>query len=159
MMRFPKDLGLRWPRNIREAEALFFLLKLRKEPSLLHQQKGWPSHHEASLNDEEPIEHEFDIVDLDTHDEHQTLQQVIKENDCLTMELKENLERVKFIILFLERETSQLKAKQLVKEKEKFKVKNQEMKGKAMVDHEDTEQHEGNVSRKRPKTMVLRKAL
>jgi len=111
------------------------------------------------LNDGEPIEHEFDIVDLEAHDEHQTLPQVIKENDCLTMELKENLERVKFIISFLEQETSQLKAKQLVKEKDKFKAKNQEMKGKTMVDHEETEKHEGNVERKRPRTMVLRKAL
>ena len=33
------------------------------------------------------------------------------------------------------------------------------MKFKAMVDHEDIEQHEGHVSRKRPRTMGLRKAL
>ena len=44
-------------------------------------EQGSPSHHEASLHDEEPIEHEFDLVYLDTHDDHQNLQKFIKEKD------------------------------------------------------------------------------
>lgn len=122
-------------------------------------QHGSSSHHEASLHDEEPIEHEVDLVDLEEHDENQILQQVIKEKDSQIMELKENLERAKFIISFLEQEKSQLKAKQLVMEKEKFKAKKQEMRGKAVVDHDDTKKHEGHVARKRTRKMGLRKAL
>ena len=75
------------------------------------------------------------------------------------MELKDNLERAKFLISFLEQENSQLKAKKLVMEKEQFKAKKQEIKGKAVVDHEDTHHHEGHVARKIPRTMGLRKAL
>lgn len=75
------------------------------------------------MNDEKPIEHDFDLVDLEAHDENKTLQQVIKENYSEIMELKDNLERTKFIISFLEQENSQLKAKQLVMEKEQFKAK------------------------------------
>ena len=52
------------------------------------------------------------------------------------MELKDNLSRAKFIISFLEQENSQLKAKLLVMEKEQFKAKKKEMKGKAVVEHE-----------------------
>jgi len=44
-------------------------------------------------------------------------------------------------------------------EKEKFKAKKQEMKEKAMVDHENTKQHEGHVARRRARTMGLSKAL
>ena len=108
-------------------------------------EQGSPSHHEASLHDEEPIDHNFDLVYLEAHGEHKTLQQVIKDKDSQIMELKDNLERAKFIISFLEQENSQVKAKQLVMEKEKFKAKKQEMKGKKVVDHEDTEKHEGHV--------------
>ena len=57
------------------------------------------------------------------------------------MELKDNFARAKFIISFLEKENNQLKAKQLAMEKEKFKSKKQEMKGKEVVDHEDTKKH------------------
>lgn len=74
-------------------------------------EQGSPSHHEASLHDEEPIEDDSDLVDLEAHDERKTLKQVIKEKDSHLMELKENLERVKFIISFLEQENNQLKAK------------------------------------------------
>ena len=55
------------------------------------------------------------------------------------MELKDNLERAKFIISFLEQENSQLKTKKLVVEKKQFKSKKQDMKGKVVVEHEDTE--------------------
>ena len=75
------------------------------------------------MHDEEPIENVFDLVDLEAHDEHKTLKQVIKEKDYHLMELKDNLERVKFIFSFLEQENNQLKAKQLVMEKGKFKAK------------------------------------
>ena len=44
-------------------------------------------------------------------------------------------------------------------DKEKFKAKKQEMKGKEVVDHEDTEQHEGHVARKITRIMGLRKTL
>lgn len=44
-------------------------------------------------------------------------------------------------------------------EKKKFKAKKQEMKGKAVVDHEDTKKHEVHVERNRTRTMGLRKAL
>jgi len=54
------------------------------------------------------------------------------------MELKDNLARAKIIISFLKQENNQLKAKQLVMEKNKFKAKKQEMKYKVVVDHEDT---------------------
>ena len=33
-------------------------------------EEGSPSHHEDSLYDEEPIEHDFDLVDLEVHYEH-----------------------------------------------------------------------------------------
>lgn len=58
------------------------------------------------------------------------------------MDLKDNLEKAKLIISFIEQENSQLKAKQLVMEKEKFKAKKQEMKGNEVVDHEDTKNDE-----------------
>jgi len=111
------------------------------------------------LHDEEPIKNEFDLVDLKAHDEHQNLQKVIKEKDSHIMELKDNFERAKFIIAFLEQENNQLKEKQLVMEKEKFKAKKQEMKVKVVVDHEDTENHEEHVARKIPRKMGLTKAL
>jgi len=57
------------------------------------------------------------------------------------MELKDNLERAKFIISFLEQEISQLKAKKLVMEKEQFKSNKQEMKGKEVVECEDTKKY------------------
>ena len=96
---------------------------------------------------------------MEAHDENQTLQKFIKYKYSQIIDLKDNFERAKFIISFLEQENSQLKAKQLVMEKEKFKAKKQEMKGKEVVDHEDLEYHEGHVARKRPRTMGLRKAL
>jgi len=65
-------------------------------------EQGSPSHHEVYLHDEESIEHEFELVDLEAHDDNQTLQQVIKEKDSHIMELKENLERERFIVSFLE---------------------------------------------------------
>ena len=111
------------------------------------------------MHDEEPIKNEFDLVDLKAHDEHQNLQKVIKEKDSHIMELKDNFERAKFIIAFLEQENNQLKEKQLVMEKEKFKAKKQEMKVKVVVDHEDTENHEEHVARKIPRKMGLTKAL
>jgi len=40
-------------------------------------EQGSPSHHEASLHDEEPIKHEFELVDLVAHDENKTIQQDI----------------------------------------------------------------------------------
>ena len=111
------------------------------------------------MHDEDPIEHDFDLVDLEAHDEHQNFKQVIKEKDSQIMELKDSFERAKFIISFLEQENNQLKAKQLVMEKEQFKGKKQEMKGKVVVDHEDIEKHEGHVAMKRPTKMGPRKAL
>ena len=111
------------------------------------------------MHDEEPIEHEFDLVYLEAHDEHKILHQVIKEKDSHIMELKDNLKRAKFIISFIEKENNELRAKQLVMEKEKFKVNKKEMKGKLVVDQEEIEQHEGHVARKRPRTMGLRKVL
>lgn len=104
------------------------------------------------MHDEEPIEHDFDLFELEAHDEHQTLEQVIKEKYSHTMDVKDNLERAKFIISFLEQENSQLNAQKLAIEKEKFKVKKQEMKGKELVDHDNIEHHEEHVARKRPRT-------
>jgi len=54
-------------------------------------EQGSTSHHEASLHDEEPTKHDFDLVDLEAHVEHKTLQQVIKGKDSQIMELKDNL--------------------------------------------------------------------
>jgi len=65
--------------------------------------QGSLSHHEASLHDEKPIEHEFDLVVLEAHYENINLQKVIKEKDSQIMELKDNLERAKFIISSLAR--------------------------------------------------------
>jgi len=42
-------------------------------------EQGSPSYHEASLHDDEPIENDFDLVDLEAHDEHKTLQEFIKD--------------------------------------------------------------------------------
>ena len=94
------------------------------------------------MNDEEPIEHDFNLVDLEAQDEHKTLQQVIKEKYSHVMELKDNLARAKFIISFLEQENNQLKAKRLAMKKEKFKTKKQEMKGKELVEGQEKDQEQ-----------------
>lgn len=128
------------------------------KPTTLAKQ-GSPSHHEAYLHDEEPIEHDFDLVELEAHDDHKTLQKLIKCKYYQIMDLKDYFERAKFRISFLEKENRQLKAKQLVMDNEKLKGKKEEMKGKEVVDDEDTQKHEGNVRSKTPRTMALRKTL
>jgi len=50
------------------------------------------------------------------------MQQIIKEKDSHIKELMENMARERFAISFLQQENNQLKAGQLVMQKEKFKV-------------------------------------
>jgi len=54
------------------------------------------------LQDQEVIEHDFELVDLVETYKKSTLKQAIKENDSQIRELVENLARARFIISFLE---------------------------------------------------------
>jgi len=94
------------------------------------------------LHDEELIEHDFDLVDLDVANDLSTLQKVIKEKYSQIMELQDNLERAKFIISFLEQENNQLTVKQLMMEKEKFKMMRKEVKGKVVLEHDEHDEQE-----------------
>ena len=84
----------------------------------------------SHLWDEEAIHHDIRIVDLESQYDHQTLKLVIRQKDSLIMELLDNVARAKFIISFLEQENEQLKAKQLLLEKDLFKTSMQDSKGK-----------------------------
>jgi len=103
----------------------------------------------SHLQGKELIEHEFELVDLEAAYEPSNLQQVIKEKDSQIRELMDNLATARFIISFLKQENSQLKAKQLIMEKEQSKVLQQGGKGKVVL---EPGEHEKQVGKKNPRT-------
>ena len=114
----------------------------RAKPSTLAKQG-------SHVQDEDLIEHEFELVDLEAAYEPSNLQQVIKEKDSQIRELMDNLATARFIISFLKQENSQLKAKQLIMEKEQSKVLQQGGKGKVVL---EPGEHEKQVGKKNPRT-------
>lgn len=94
------------------------------------------------MQDQEVIEHDFELVDLVETYKKSTLKQAIKENDSQIRELVENLARARFIISFLEWENNKLKAKQLIMEKEKAKMLQQEVKVKEVLYHDEHDEKE-----------------
>jgi len=73
----------------------------------------------------------------------------------------DNMARERFVISFLEQENSQLKARQLIMEKEQTKLLQQggRGKGKAVLEPSEHEETEKQVRKKRPWTKGLKKAL
>jgi len=67
--------------------------------------------------------------------------------------------RARYIISFLKHENSQLKAKQLIMEKEKTKILLQVEKGKVVMETNEPEGTQGKGRIKRPRTKGLKKAL
>jgi len=79
------------------------------------------------------LEHELGIIDLEKENEISIMKQTIRDKKYQIKELEINMERAKFIISFLEQENSQLKAKELIKEKEKAKLLQQVGKAKEII--------------------------
>ena len=80
---------------------------------------------ESTAKDKDTIEHEFELIDLETKDQTKNMRKTIRDKDYQIKELAINLEREKYVISFLEQENSQLKAKELILEKEKAKLMQQ----------------------------------
>jgi len=78
--------------------------------------------------------------------------------DYQIKELAINLEMEKYVISFIERENGQLKAKELILQKEKAKLLQQVGKGKKTMEAGEPEALKGRGKRKRPRTRGLKKA-
>ena len=76
-----------------------------------------------------------------------------KDNDII--ELTDNLSRTNFVISFLEQENMQLKVNQLILNRHKVDASKKEIKGKEIVQVNDSNQHEEKVRRKRTRTRGL----
>lgn len=105
------------------------------------------------------VEHEFDLVDLESENEPSKMQQIIKDKDSKIIEVMDKMEREIFVFSFLEHENSQLKAKQLIMEKEQDKLLQQAGKGKSVLEINEPEGTQGKGKRNRPRTKGLKKAL
>lgn len=64
------------------------------------------------------VENEFELVDLEEEDQTSSMKYKIKDKYYQIKELTVNMERARYTISFLEQENSQLKAKELIMEKE-----------------------------------------
>ena len=71
-------------------------------------------HEEEDLHE---IEQDFDLVDLDEHDNNEDTSIFIKEKYALIRELQTNLERSKFIISYYEQENKQFEELKLYRYK------------------------------------------
>lgn len=87
------------------------------------------------------------------------MRQTIRDKYYQIKELAINLERVKYVISFLEQENNQLKTKDLILEKEKSKLLQKVGKGKEIMESSDPGASKGRGKRKRPRTRGLKKAL
>lgn len=67
----PKASRLEVTKTYQRGKRLLFASQIEEgsKPTTSVEQ-GSPSHHKASSHDEEPIEHEFDLVDLEVHDDN-----------------------------------------------------------------------------------------
>jgi len=81
-------------------------------------------------------------VDLEVANEPSNMQQIIKEKNSHIKELMDNMARARAVISFLEQENSQLKAKQLIMEKEQSKMLQQGGKFKAVLEPSEHEEIE-----------------
>ena len=84
--------------------------------------------HEAAIHDEDDhleTEHDFDLVDLDEHDDDEITSIIIKEKEANIRELQTNLDISKFSIDFLEKENQQLKTKHVIDEVKFIKAQRQ----------------------------------
>lgn len=81
-------------------------------------------------------------MDLEVANEPSNMQQIIKEKNSHIKELMDNMARARAVISFLEQENSQLKAKQLIMEKEQSKMLQQGGKFKAVLEPSEHEEIE-----------------
>lgn len=75
------------------------------------------------------IEHDFQLVDSDEHDDNERKTIVIKENDALIVELQVNLQRVKWIISYYKQGNRQFEVKHDLMEIQLRKAKREAKKG------------------------------
>ena len=87
----------------------------------------------SAVKGKKTVEHELEIINLEEEDETSIMKHTIKDKNYEIKELQMNMERAMFIISFLERENGQLKAKELILEKEKDKLMQQVGKGKEVM--------------------------
>ena len=113
----------------------------------------------SQLHDEDLIEHEFQLVDLETENEPSNMQHTIKEKYSQIRELMDNMARARFVISFLEQENNQLKARQLIMEKEQTKLLQKIGKGKVVLKLSEPKQMKKQGKKKWPRTNGLKKAL
>jgi len=113
----------------------------------------------SPVQDKDLVEHEFELVDLEAENDPSSMQQIIKYKDTQIREIMDNMGRARFVISFLERENIQLKAKQLIMEKEQDKLLQQEDKGKAVSEIIEPKGTQQQGKKNRPRTRGLKKAL
>ena len=92
--------------------------------------------HEAAIHDEDDLhetEQDFDLVDIDEHDDDDITTIFIKEKEAKIKELQNNLDRTKFFIDFLEKENQQLKKKHVIDEVKFIKAQREEEKYKVLL--------------------------
>lgn len=109
-------------------------------------EQGSPSLHEAPLQDEEPFHLDTDMVDLKVNEGHKTIEQVIMEKFSKIKELRESLCKAHFMISFLEEENKKLKVNQLLLSKHKVDARKEDVKGKEVVDTNDSDEHQVHVT-------------
>ena len=73
--------------------------------------------------------------------------------------MQDNLARAQFVISFLEKENKQLSEKQVLLEMDLLKDKRKDVKGKAVMGHDQSDEDEAQITKKRPKTRGLKRAL
>lgn len=81
------------------------------------------------------------------------------EKDVEIKELKDNLSKANCMISFPEQENQQLKVKQLFLEKYEVDVGKEDVKGKEVIDAEDPDENQEQMTRKIPRTRGLKRAL
>jgi len=81
------------------------------------------------------------------------------EKDVEIEKLKDSSSKANFMISFLEQEKQQLKIKQLLLEKHEVDVGKEDIKGKAVMDVEDSDEHQEQVTGKSPRARGLKRAL
>ena len=118
-------------------------------------------HEEEDLHETEQY---FDLVDLDEHDDGDITSTIIKEKEAKIKELQTNLNWSKFFIDFLEQENQQLKTKHVIDEVKFIKAQREPEKAKifleeALETYGVTEEPKYQVTRRRPRTRGLKRAL
>ena len=116
--------------------------------------------------DKHETEQEFQLIHLDSDDENEEriTRMLIKRKDAQIRYLQANLGRVRNVINFLEVENKQLEIEKAIYEIKAIRAQKEARKAKeklyeVLETHEDIEEEEEQLPRRRPRTIGLRKAL